>query len=237
MDGPVVRARAHPALMDLLPRPVPAARALPDWLRTMPGEAESPALGGASVRTLKHCPPLIDALGLGLLMPLACDLRVTPGPVLEWDWPFPALPDELLSRAPVGAHVPEQAAGAPLPLHGRMALKFMNHWTLETPPGWSVLFTHPLNREDLPFRTLSGVVDADAFRDGFVHFPAIWSDPGFVGVLPAGTPVAQAIPLPRGAPVLDVGPQDAGATARTRALQAELRDARGVYRRRFRAPR
>ncbi len=237
METGVLRARAHPALMGLLPRPVPAAQALPDWLRAMPSEAESPALGGMAVRTLKHCPPLIDALSLGVLMPLACDLRIAPGPVIEWDWPFPALPEALLGRSPVGAHVPEQAAGAPLPLDGAMALKFMNFWTLEAPPGWSVLFTHPLNREELPFRTLSGVVDCDAFGDGLVHFPAIWTDPDFSGVLPAGTPVAQAIALPRAAPALAVGPQDEAAVLRTREVQAALRDGRGVYRRRFRAGR
>ena len=37
--------------------------------------------------------------------------------------------------------------------------------------GWSILFTHPLNRDDLPFRTLSGIVDCDRFGAGLVHFP------------------------------------------------------------------
>jgi hypothetical protein len=240
-DGRVaIRARAHPALIGLLPEPRLAAEALPDWLRAMPSEVPSPRLGGAEVRTLKHCPPLIDALSLGVLIPLACDLTVTRGeggPVLSWDWPFPALPDQLLSRSPVGAHVPEQAAGAPLPLKGRLALKFMNFWTLSAPDGWSVLYTHPLNREDLPFRTLSGVVDADRFGDGLTHFPAIWTDESFEGVLPRGAPVAQAIPVPRTAPTLELGAQTAEESAATRALQEALKVERGVYRKRFRAKR
>ena len=68
-------ARCHPALEPLLPRPVPAARALPDWLRAMPAEALSDLLGGESVRTVKHCPPFIDALALGLMIPLATGLH------------------------------------------------------------------------------------------------------------------------------------------------------------------
>jgi hypothetical protein len=227
-------ARCHPALAPFLPEPVPAADALPGWLRDMPSEAPAQSLGGAGVRTLKHCPPLIDAMSLGLLMPLACDLRVVNG-VISWDWDLPAVPDQLFGRSPIGLHAPEQATGAPLRLDGRFALKFMNFWTLEAPEGWSVLFTHPLNREDLPFRTLSGVVDCDRFGDGFVHFPALWTDPGFDGVLKAGVPVAQAIAFPRGPLSLTVATMDAGRAKATRDAQAALRADRGVYRRKFRA--
>jgi len=81
-------ARCHPALEPILPRPVLAADALPDWLRTMPSEVDSDTLGGAPIRTLKHCPPLIDAFGLGLLMPLAADLSVSAGEV-SWHWDPP----------------------------------------------------------------------------------------------------------------------------------------------------
>lgn len=234
---PRITARCHPALEGLLPKPAPAAERLPDWLRAMPSEVESQTLGGAALRTLKHCPPLIDAFSLGILMPLACDLHVArgeAGPLLSWEWDFPALPDQLMSRGPIGAHAPEQGQGSPLPLSGRLALKFMSFWTLETPEGWSILFTHPLNRPELPFLTLAGVVDCDRFADGLVHFPALWTDPNFEGVLPAGTPVAQAIPIPRRAPALAVEPQSAERQAGTRVIQEALQSERGVYRKDFR---
>lgn len=230
---PKIVARCHPALREILPEPLPAARALPGWLRDMPSSVAAPSLGGAEVRTLKHCPPLIDALSLGILLPLAADLEVGAAGI-SWDWSPPVIPDQLLSRSPVGLHVPEQAEGAPLPLMGNAAIKFMNYWTLEAPEGWSILFTHPMNREDLPFRTLSGVVDCDGFADGYVHFPAIWTDPEFRGVLPAGTPVAQAIPVPREALDLDVAAMDAEAADRSRSVQEALQAAPGVYRKSFR---
>ena len=47
----------------------PAAQALPGWLGDMPTQTEAETLGGASVRTLKHCPPVIDAMRLGVLIP------------------------------------------------------------------------------------------------------------------------------------------------------------------------
>ena len=156
---------------------------------------------------------------------------------LSWDWSPPVIEDQLLSRAPIGVHVPEQAEGAPFDLAENAVIKFTNFWTLEAPEGWSILFTHPLNREDLPFRTLAGMVDCDAFGDGYVHFPAIWTDDGFRGVLPAGTPVAQAIPVPRAMPRLATATLDAEQQARGRAVQEALQTERGVYRKTFRQPR
>lgn len=229
----MIKARCHPALEPILPKPVEAGRALPDWLRDMPSEVAAPSLGGESVRTLKHCPPLIDALSLGVLIPLATDLSFAAGAV-SWDWAPPVLEDARISRAPIGVHVPEQTMGAPFRMAPGLILKFMNFWTLEAPEGWSLLFTHPLNREDLPFRTLSGVVDCDLFRDGYVHFPALWQEAGFTGILPAGTPVAQVIALPRGAQGLETGVMDPAEVAANRAVQTELQEARGIYRRRFR---
>jgi hypothetical protein len=110
----------------------------------------------------------------------------------------------------------------------------MNFWTLQVPDGFSLLFTHPLNREDLPFRTLSGVVDCDLFGDGYVHFPALWVDPGFEGVLPRGTPVAQVFALPRAAQGLEIGQMTEAEIARNREMQRDLAENRGVYRRKFR---
>ncbi|QPM90220.1 hypothetical protein [Pseudooceanicola algae] len=230
---PRITARCHPALEPLLPKPVPARQALPDWLRAMPAETPATSLAGAEVRTLKHCPPILDALSLGLMIPLAADLHIEKGEV-SWDWDLPPLPDTLISRAPIGLHVPEQASGVPWHLAHNAILKFMNFWTLEAPPGWSLLFTHPLNREDLPFRTLSGLVDCDLFRDGYVHFPALWTDKDFSGTLPAGTPVAQVIPLPRTTPDLTTVPMAEAEIAANRKMQEALGEEPGTYRKNFR---
>ena len=55
------------------------------------------------------------------------------------------------------------------------AIKFNSFWTIELEPGWSLFATHPVNRDDLPFRLISGLVDADRFHDGGINFPAIWT--------------------------------------------------------------
>ena len=227
---PRLVVECHPRLKPLLPEPKLAAKALPDWLRRMPGEAPSETLGGASVRTLKHCPPLVDAFSLGVLIPLATDLTVAGGEI-SWDWEPPALSDQPFSRAPIGVHAPEQATGAPLPIGDQFVIKFTNYWTFSAPKGWSVLFVHPLNRADLPFQTLSGVVQCDNFADGFVHFPALWTEPDFEGVLPAGTPVAQAIAIRREELEIEIGAFDDEKAARVRMTQEALQTEPGHYRR------
>jgi len=200
----------------------------------MPSEVEAASLGGEAVRTLKHCPPVIDALSAGVIIPLATDLQISRGEI-AWNWDPPILEDARISRAPVGLHVPEQAQGAPFRLTTNAVVKFMNFWTLDAPEGWSLLFAHPFNREDLPFRALSGVVDGDLFRDGYVHFPALWTEPGFEGTLPKGTPVAQVIAFPRGGQGLEVGEMTDDDIARNREVQRALGTERGAYRKQYRA--
>jgi hypothetical protein len=66
--------RCDPALADDLIRPIPTRRALPDWLRTTPATAFSDA-HGQEVCTLKQCPPFVDAMSFGFIIPLPCDVR------------------------------------------------------------------------------------------------------------------------------------------------------------------
>lgn len=227
-----ITARCHPALEPILPRPVPAARALPDWLKAMPASAVSETMSGIEVRTFKQCPPVLDALTLGVMLPLACDVEARGGELI-WDWEPPHLPDHSISRAPIGMHSPEQATGAPF-RRDWLFIKFTNFWTLETPPGWQILFTHPLNRPDLPFQTLSGLVDCDRFGKGYVHCPARWLDPDWEGVIPRGTPIAQAIPIPRQTVAIDARTMTPEDLAETEAVQQELMSSHGTYRKRFR---
>ena len=97
-----IALRCLPGYADYLPQPVLARTALPDWLRTMPAEAAAPLLADAQVRTVKQCPPFVDAMQGGILFPLAADLTVEDG-VLSWDWDLPPHASARPSRAPVGA--------------------------------------------------------------------------------------------------------------------------------------
>ena len=77
----------------------------------------------------------------------------------------------------------------------RHVYKWTNHFYLKTPKGYSTLFVHPLNRTDLPFYSLNAVVDTDDFPLT-VQFPFLIKK-DFNGLIPAGTPIMQAIPFKR----------------------------------------
>ena len=224
-----IKFRCDPALLDILPRPLPARDALPDWLRQMAPRVPS-ALHQRSIRTVKQCPPFVDAMAFGFLIPLPCEVTVQNGQ-FSWDWPLPASALHHQPRAPLSFHVPEQVAGSPLAQGGLSVLKFNSFWTIELDPGWSLMVVHPVNRDDLPFRLISGLVDADRFNQVGINFPARWVDPGFSGVLPRGTPVAQCYPVWREAPVLLCEAMDADQQHRADALARQIMAGPGVYRR------
>ena len=60
-----------------------------------------------------------------------------------------------------------------------------------------MLVTHPINRFDLPFQTLSAVIDGGFTVAGDSNIP-FFLKKGFVGVIPQGTPIAQVIPFKQG---------------------------------------
>jgi len=224
--------RCDPALIDLLPRPRPAQAALPDWLRAMAPRQPS-ALHGRPIRTVKQCPPFVDAMGFGFVIGLPCDVTVDDGR-FGWHWPEAQVGVPGHPRAPLSFHVAEQLAGSPLAQGGRSAIKFNSFLTIELEPGWSLLAQHPVNRLDLPFRTLSGLVDADRFHAVGINFPALWTEPGFSGVLPRGTPVAQCHPVRREALELVCQPMSAGDVQRYDDLARRILAGPGVYRKGYR---
>ena len=227
--------RCDPALIDRLARPLPARACLPEWLRTMPGKAHSET-HGADVRTVKQCPPFVDAMSHGFVIPLPCDIVVADGR-LSWDWDLPPLSIEAHPRSPLSFFVPAQVSGTPFHRADSAIVKFNCFWTVALDEGWSLFATHPVNRADLPFRTLTGLVDADHFTDVGILFPAVWIDPAFEGTLPAGTPVAQCFPVPRTPLDLQCEPLDAQGCRAYEATAQALLEEPGTYRKIFRGKR
>ena len=231
-DSLSVTFRCPPELESVLPRPVPAVLGLPDWFKALPQKAFNPILQDHQM-TVKKCPPFIDAMTSGFLLPLAADLKVENGE-FSWDRDVPAGELNCYGRSPIDFHDGPQVAGTPLFDEDQFIIKFNNYWTIELPPGYSLLVTHPINRHDLPFMTLTGLVDADRYVDNFIHFPARWRDPGFNGTLRAGTPVAQCLPLKRDRWTAQYGVIAGEAATRLRETTDAIKSDYGVYRRRFR---
>ena len=166
----------HPDLD--LPHPVPAYKAIPEWYRT-----SKPFVGG--IETLKKCVPLLDSMTAGYTLTLAADVFFNRGVV-----------QDISITHVVEAHADAQIGNLKItPEYYETVYKWINSFVLKTPKGYSTLFVHPINRIDLPFYSFSGLVDTDNFPLE-VNFPFLIKK-DFVGIIPAGTPIAQAIPVKR----------------------------------------
>jgi hypothetical protein len=225
--------RCDPALFGLLPPPVPAKSVLPDWLRAMAPRVHSP-VHGREIRTVKQCPPFVDAMSHGFMVLLPCDVVVERGARFSWDWPLPPLDLPEHPRAPLSFHVAEQIAGSPLARGSRSAIKFNSFWTIELEEGCSLLAMHPVNRDELPFRLATGLVDADRFNEVGINFPAVWLDDAFEGVLRRGTPVAQCCVVRREPLELRCEAMTQGDASRYASLAGRIMAGPGVYRKGYR---
>lgn len=186
------------------PQPKPALHFMEDWFKALPPEITGEVNGkkcpivnddGTYARTVKACMPFLDALSMGYIIPLPVDVGVRPDPNRPDEGPGSK---NMLFNWKTGgvwsSHNGQQVEGMDRCLVNPG--KWMNPWLVKTPKGYSCLFTHPLNHTNLPFRTLSGVVDTDDYYNE-VNFPFDWIDPDFEGVLKAGTPMIQVIPFKR----------------------------------------
>ena len=170
----------------------------------------------------------------GFLIPLATDVEIRDG---EFSWDFaPEGFSSEFSHSPVAFHDPSQVVGAPFLDEDRFIIKFNCFWNIEAPPGYSLLFTHPVNRADLPFTTLTGLVDSDTFCHSPLSFPARWHDAQFNGVLPKGTPVAQCLPVKRESWAGRFEVLTEEAADRMIEIRTSIARETGVYRRQFRVP-
>ena len=182
-----------PDLVALLSPPQPAGRFMPDWFRRLDRSLGVTDAHGLPGLTVKACPPVIDAFSLGWIVPLAADVRFLvdeSGLGIQIGW-APDAPFHLVEQ-----HHPSQIGSPEPPFERQVPLKWINPWRIKVPEGYSVLFTHPLNHFELPFRCFSGFVDCDGFATT-VNFPFAFATAPADVTLPRGTPLIQIIPVRR----------------------------------------
>lgn len=185
--------RFYPQLSDkekMLVVPVPAKKVIPDWYKN----GESTYIeNGKEIHGLKTCKPFLDTLISGYLLLTPFDIHVGKNEdgTLKLSWDGPEEWSEFIGerKGQIGSTIPVPES------HRENKLVWSSMWGWKTPRGWSSLLIHPLNRYDLPFTTLSGIIDSDSFYlNGNIPFH-LKSD--FIGVIPQGTPFAQIIPIKR----------------------------------------
>lgn len=180
-----------------LEKPVPADKLLPEWYKKtesyMYGE-KKPTGNGETSSTIKKCIPVFDAMSAGYIIKSPADVYVSQKDGNPWyEWADLGL---------ISFHPVEQA-----PFHPNSNSfpypKWMNHWSIQTPKGYSTLFVQPFHRES-PFTILPGIVDTDTYTAP-VNFPFVLNDPLFKGLIPKGTPIAQVIPIKKDSWTMEFG--------------------------------
>ena len=215
-DASLIEFLCPPELFGRIPAPERAVRFTPEWFKRLPRDVGMTFENGLPALTAKGCLPLTDAFSLGFVVPLPFEVRLI---VPEDRLAIQVAWAEGAPFRPIEQHLPAQIGAPAPPFERTMPLKFVNPWRVRVPAGYSVLFTQPLSRPDLPFTCFSGLVDCDRF-DTTVNFPFAWTGPTGEHVLAAGTPIAQLIPLRRESLI-----RNAAARASTAAELAEQSEA------------
>jgi hypothetical protein len=186
---PLIEFLCRPEDKDVIAEPVLAKSVLPPWFRHLPGIDESQLSATNNGLTVKRCPPFLDAMSAGWIVPLAAAVQLEisdGGQSVTAGWEF--------DREMVSNHAAFQIAGSPYEPHPPM--KFHNYWTIRTSKGWSCLFLPPINRPNGVIEVLSGLVDTDRYRAP-VNLPFVAIAPDGVYTLKKGTPLVQVIPFRR----------------------------------------
>jgi hypothetical protein len=162
--------------------------------------------------TIKGCTPFLDALTVGYTLVTLMDLGISQqleGPVITWVVP-PSTNFKVIETRP-SDHLPKELIPKGF---SKTNFVFWTNTTLRVPKGYAMLCTHPLNREDLPFRTLSAVIDGGfPMQNGKAPF---FLREGFEGIIPKGTPFLQIIPFK-----LDVWKSELSSTLLQEAVENE----------------
>ena len=218
---PLIEFRCYEDDFDAIPKPFPASEYHPKWYKPLSAKItdtnqmerdlikerfrNSPGVTfagkqqkGFKTSTIKRCIPFVEALSAGWIIPLAFDVHVRSNEdcsILKSWWP-----DE--NRPMIEDHSKEQINSTKKdspqhPQNPKSPYKWMNYWSIKTPPGYSCMFLDPLNRHDeQPFSCFEAIVETDKYPE-FINFPFFWNVKDFNGLIPAGTPLIQVIPFKR----------------------------------------
>jgi hypothetical protein len=178
-------------------KPEPIIKSIPSWFREADRFAKDQRSGeyyvgpdNGKIPTWKACPALFDIMSTGYMLKTPCDLDfyINDQGIISVKTSNPFYQDFCSPRMP-------------MPQFEHPKGYYQNHfawfpdWAIEVPSGYSVLYSQPYNRFDLPFLTTSGIIDNDKVNmPGTMPFFLL---EGFTGTISAGTPFAQMIPFKR----------------------------------------
>lgn len=181
----------------VLAKPKPASEYIPEWYKNAksyhaPDGKKRPMMedeqGIGVMSSIKKCMPLWDMMTAGYIIETPYDIYVhqrIDGAYYQW-----------FANDAIKFQPNEQLQNHPAFPIGKDGVRINHPWSIKTPKGWSVLIMQPTHREETPIQIFPGIVDTDKFGLPFNMFIKL-TDSNFEGMIPAGTPFAQVIPLKR----------------------------------------
>lgn len=183
-----------------VPCPQAATKYVPKWYKEIPKlnkkyENESKIDQVINNKTIKTCAPFLDCFLSGYIQETWCDIYIEydqSNDYVHYAW---SLDPKIMShRNNVSSEIFSKDG-----TFYKTEFVWQTYWMPKLPSGYSMLFTHPFNRLELPFYSLSGIIDNDKFfgtPNNKGNFP-FYIKRGFSGIIPAGTPMYQMIPIKR----------------------------------------
>jgi len=185
-----------------IPMPKPAKLYIPEWYKESLSFIDydnklytnklSFGKPGIPSSTIKTCIPFLDTLSFGYIQETWCDIFIEyKNNQLFYHYSYtPDLENPIISERPI-----ETAGKIPVPtgFNNNVFFHWSRLWNPVLPKGYSSLIIHPFNRDDLPFKCVSGIIDSDRyFLSGKVGF---FIKENFTGLIPKGTPMYQIVPF------------------------------------------
>jgi hypothetical protein len=179
----ILFSTAIPYADDLLP----AKMSIPQWYKDTEKPHPKNIIFSEDPKNIKYCRPFLDAFTTGYAMVTPFDIIVKrDNQTTFFSW----------ADGNAAFIIPRGNNAAPLLPTPKGFSNEHFVWNtvhdIKLPKGYSALFVHPLNRHDLPFMTLSGVIDGELIHSGKIPF---FIKDDFEGVIPAGTAYLQIIPF------------------------------------------
>lgn len=169
-----------------------ASNNIPKWYKEIPRFYSNDPSQHIHSHTIKQCVPFLDAMVAGYHILLPVDIYVahnsTDNIDIQWRSVF----------VPVIERKNEDAKHIVVPTGYNKSHHLV--WKLpvaiDIPEGYSALIVNPINRTDLPFYTLAGIIDGPYTLAVGGNLPFFIQE-GFTGEIKQGTPIAQIIPFKR----------------------------------------